>query len=80
MGSDYIEETVILADDPAGELEVKLCIYPDPDDSGVSTINGVERDYFDENFIERVEREALEVLARYNAENNIPDLPDEQNW
>lgn len=80
MGSDYIEETVILADDPAGELEVKLCIYPDPDDSGVSTINGVERDYFDENFIERVEREALEVLARYNAENNIPDLPDEQDW
>lgn len=80
MGSDYIEETVILADDPAGELEVKLCIYPDPDDSGVSTINGVERDYFDEKFIERVEREALEVLARYNAENNIPDLPDDQNW
>lgn len=80
MGSDYIEETVILADDPAGELEVKLCIYPDPDDSGVSTINGVERDYFDENFIERVEREALEVLARYNAEKNIPDLPDEQDW
>lgn len=80
MGSDYIEETVILADDPAGELEVKLCIYPDPDDSGVSTINGVERDYFDDNFIERVEREALEVLARYNAENNIPDLPDDQNW
>jgi len=80
MGSDYIEETVILADDPAGELEVKLCIYPDPDDSGVSTINGVERDYFDENFIERVEREALEVLARYNTENNIPDLPDEQDW
>lgn len=80
MSSDYIEETVILADDPAGELEVKLCIYPDPDDSGVSTINGVERDYFDENFIERVEREALEVLARYNAENNIPDLPDNQDW
>ena len=80
MGSDYIEETVILADDPAGELEVKLCIYPDPDDSGVSTINGVERDYFDENFIERVEREALEALARYNAENNIPDLPDNQDW
>lgn len=80
MGSDYIEETVILADDPAGELEVKLCIYPDPDDSGVSTINGVERDYFDENFIERVEREALSVLARQNAENNIPDLPDEQDW
>lgn len=80
MCYDYIEETVILADDPAGELEVKLCIYPDPDDSGVSTINGVERDYFDENFIDRVEREALEVLARYNAENNIPDLPDEQNW
>ena len=80
MGSDYIEETVILADDPAGELEVKLCIYPDQDDSGVSTINGVERDYFDENFIDRVEREALEVLARYNAENNIPDLPDNQDW
>ena len=80
MGSDYIEETVILADDPAGELEVKLCIYPDPDDSGVSTINGVERDYFDEKFIERVEREALSVLARQNAENNIPDLPDEQDW
>ena len=80
MGSDYIEETVILADDPAGELEVKLCIYPDPDDSGVSTINGVERDYFDEKFIERVEREALDVLARYNAENNIPDLPDNQDW
>lgn len=74
MSSDYIEETVILADDPAGELEVKLCIYPDPDDSGVSTINGVERDYFDENFIERVEHEALKALARYNAENNIPDL------
>ena len=80
MGSDYIEETVILADDPAGKLEVKLCIYPDPDDSGVSTINGVERDYFDENFIERVEREALSVLARQNAENNIPDLPDNQDW
>ena len=80
MSSDYIEETVILADDPAGELEVKLCIYPDLDDSGVSTINGVERDYFDEKFIERVEREALEVLARYNAENNIPDLPDNQDW
>lgn len=80
MGSDYIEETVILADDPAGKLEVKLCIYPDPDDSGVSTINGVERDYFDEKFIERVEHEALEVLARYNAENNIPDLPDNQDW
>ena len=80
MGSDYIEETVILADDPAGELEVKLCIYPDPDDSGVSTINGVERDYFDDNFIERVEREALSILAKQNAENNIPDLPDEQDW
>lgn len=80
MGSDYIEETVILADDPAGKLEVKLCIYPDPDDSGVSTINGVERDYFDDNFIERVEREALSVLARQNAENNIPDLPDKQDW
>ena len=80
MGSDYIEETVILADDPAGELEVKLCIYPDPDDSGVSTINGVERDYFDDNFIERVEREALSVLARQNAENDIPDLPDNQDW
>lgn len=80
MGFDYIEETVILADDPAGKLEVKLCIYPDPDDSGVSTINGVERDYFDDNFIERVEREALSVLARQNAENDIPDLPDEQNW
>lgn len=80
MGYDYIEETVILADDHAGKLEVKLCIYQDPDDYGVSTINGVERDYFDENFIDRVEREALEVLARYNAENNIPDLPDEQNW
>lgn len=80
MGSDYIEETVILADDPAGELEVKLCIYPDPDDSGIDTINGIGRDYFDENFIERVEREALAVLARYCAENNIPGLPDEQNW
>ena len=80
MGSDYIEETVILADDPAGKLEVKLCIYPDPDDSGVSTINGVERDYFDESFIERVEHEALAILARYRAENDIPDLPDEQNW
>lgn len=80
MGSDYIEETVILADDPAGELEVKLCIYPDPDDSGVSTINGVERDYFDDNFIERVEREALAAIARQNAENNIPDLPDNQDW
>lgn len=80
MGSDYIEETVILADDPAGELEVKLCIYHDPDDSGVDTINGIGRDYFDDNFIERVEREALEALARYNAENNIPDLPDEQDW
>ncbi len=80
MGSDYIEETVILTDDHAGELEVKLCIYPDPDDSGVSTINGVERDYFDEKFIERVEHEALQAFARYNAENNIPDLPDEQNW
>ena len=80
MGSDYIEETVILADDPAGELEVKLYIYQDPDDSGVSTINGVERDYFDDNFIERVEREALAALARQNAENNIPDLPDNQDW
>lgn len=80
MGSDYIEETVILADDPAGELEVKLCIYPDPDDSGVSTINGVERDYFDEKFIERVEREALAALAQYYAENDIPDLPDNQDW
>ena len=80
MGSDYIEETVILTDDPAGELEVKLYIYPDPDDSGVSTINGVERDYFDEKFIERVEHEALQAFARYNAENNIPDLPDNQDW
>lgn len=80
MGSDYIEKTVILADGPAGRLEVKLCIYPDPDDSGIDTINGIGRDYFDENFVERVEREALSVLARYHAENNIPDLPDEQNW
>lgn len=80
MGYDYIEETVILADDPAGKLEVKLCVYPDPDDSGIDTINGVERDYFDENFIERVEHEALSVLAKYRAENDIPDLPDEQNW
>ena len=80
MGYDYIEETVILADDPAGELEVKLCIYPDQDDSGVDTVNGIGRDYFDENFIERVEREALAVLARQNAENNIPDLPDNQDW
>lgn len=80
MGFDYIEETVILTDNPAGELEVKLCIYPDPDDSGVDTINGIGRDYFSEKFIERVEHEALPVLARQNAENNIPDLPDEQNW
>lgn len=80
MSSDYIEETIILADDPAGELEVKLCIYPDPDDSGVSTINGVERDYFDEKFIERVEHEALATLAKYRAENDIPDLPDNQDW
>lgn len=80
MSSDYIEETIILADDPAGELEVKLCIYPDQDDSGVSTINGVERDYFDEKFIERVEHEALAALAKYRAENNIQDLPDEQDW
>ena len=77
MASDYIEETVILADDPAGKLEVKLCVYPDPDDSGVDTVDGIGRDYFDDNFIER---EALAVLARQNAENNIPDLPDKQNW
>lgn len=80
MGYDYIEETVILTDDPAGELEVKLCIYPDPDDSGVDTVNGIGRDYFDEKFIERVEHEALQALARYNAENDTLDLPDEQNW
>lgn len=80
MGSDYIEETVILADDPAGELKVKLCIYPDLDDSGIDTINGIGRDYFSEKFIERVEHEALAILAKYCAENNIPDLPDEQNW
>ena len=80
MGSDYIEETVILADDPAGELEVKLCIYPDPDDSGIDTINGIGRDYFDEKFIERVEHEAMTALAKYYAENDLPDLPEEQNW
>ena len=80
MSSDYIEETVILADDPAGELEVKLCIYPDPDDSGIDTINGIGRDYFSEKFISRVEHEALSILAKQNAENNIPDLPDEQDW
>ena len=80
MGSDYIEETVILADDHAGELEVKLYIYPDPEDSGIDTINGIGRDYFDESFIERVEHEALQALARYNAENNIPDLPESQDW
>lgn len=80
MSSDYIEETVILADDPAGELEVKLYIYPDPDDSGIDTINGIGRDYFSEKFIERVEHEALAVLAKYRAENNIPDLSDNQDW
>ena len=80
MGSDYIEETVILADDPAGELEVKLCIYPDPDDSGVDTVNGIGRDYFDEKFIERIEHEAMTALAKYRAENDLPDLPDDQNW
>lgn len=78
--NDYITETVILADDPAGNLEVELYIYPCEEDSGVNTINGVHRDYFDEKFIERIEHEALEVLARYNAENNIPDLPDNQDW
>ena len=80
MGSDYIEETVILADDPAGKLEVELYIYPDPDDSGINTINGVHRDYFDEKFIERVEHEAMTAVAKYYAENDLPDLPEEQNW
>lgn len=78
--NDYIAETVILDDDPAGELEVELYIYPDPDDSGVNTINGIGRDYFSEKFIERVEHEALAILAKYRAENNIPDLPGEQDW
>ena len=78
--NDYIAETVILADDPAGKLEVELYIYPDQDDSGINTINGVHRDYFDEKFISRVEHEAMTALAKYRAENDLPDLPDDQNW
>ena len=78
--NDYIEETVILADDPAGKLEVELYIYPCEEDSGINTINGVHRDYFDEKFISRVEHEAMTSLAKYRAENDLPDLPDDQNW
>ena len=77
---DYIAETVILADDPAGKLEVELYIYPCEEDSGVNTINGIGRDFFDEKFISRVEHEAITALAKYRAETDLPDLPDEQNW